>query len=61
MCTTFEGQVGSYAKATTPFHGKGLQKLCGDGKLFEYVLPRITETIKPIYNLTRKGRPFIWE
>ena len=34
-----------------PFHGKRLQMLCGDGKLFEYVLPRITETIKTYIQL----------
>ena len=36
----------SYTKATTPFHSKRMQKLCGNGKLLEYVLPRIPETIK---------------
>ena len=46
MCTTFEKQVGSYTKAAAPQNGKRLQKLCGDGKLFEYVLPRVTEAIK---------------
>ena len=47
MCTIFEKQVGSiYKKLQPPVHGKRLQKLCGDGKLFEYVLPRATETIK---------------
>ena len=33
-------------KAKIPHRVKMLQKLCGDGKLFEYVLPRATETIK---------------
>ena len=46
MCATLEKQVGSYTKATTTFNGKRLQKLCRNGKLFEYVLPRITETVK---------------
>ena len=55
MCATLEKQVGSYTKATTTFHHKRLQKLCRNGKLFEYVLARITETIKPIYNLPGKG------
>ena len=46
MCATLKKQDGSYAKATTTFHGKRLWKLCRNGKLFEYVLPRIAETIK---------------
>ena len=27
----------------------------------KHVLPRITKILKPIYDLTRKGRPFVWE
>ena len=49
MCTTIEKQVGSYTKIAAPFYGERLQELCRDGKL-----------LKPIYDLTRKGRPFIW-
>ena len=51
MCATFEKQVGSYTKATTPLHSKRLQQLCEDGKLFEHVLPRATETIKTYIHL----------
>ena len=43
MCATLDKQIGSYTKATTPFHSKRLQKLCRDGKLLEYVLPRDTD------------------
>ena len=46
MCTTLKKQARHDKKITSPLHGKRLQKLCGDGKLFEYVLPRATETIK---------------
>ena len=60
MCTTLKKQAGSYTKITTPLHSERMQKLCGDGKLFEYVLPIATETIETKYHLTRKGRPFIW-
>ena len=38
-----------------------MQKFCRNGQFLKYVLSRITKRIlKPIYNLTRKGRPFIW-
>ena len=46
MCATLEKQVRGYTKATTPFHGKRLQKICGNGKFFELVPPRITNTVK---------------
>ena len=54
MCATLEKQVGGYTKATTPFHGKRLQKLCGNGKFLEHVLPRITETVKTYIQLDQE-------
>ena len=56
MCATLEKQVGSYIKATTTFHGKKLQKLCGDGKPFEHVLPRIKKTIKTYIQLNEEKK-----
>ena len=37
-----------------------MQKLCGNGKFFEHVCPKLQKLFKPIYDLTRKGRPFVW-
>ena len=56
MCTTLEKQVGSYTKAITPLHSKRLQKICRDGKLFEYVLPKATETIKTNISLDQERK-----
>ena len=39
MGTALKKQVGSYPEAADPFHSERLQKLCRDGKFFEYVLP----------------------
>ena len=36
-----------------------MQKLCRDGEFLGHVLSR-TKLLKPLYDLTRKGRPFIW-
>ena len=44
VCTTLKKQAGSYTKITTSPHSERMQKLCRDGKLFEYVLARATET-----------------
>ena len=60
MCTTLEKQVGSYTKIATPFHGERLQELCRDGKFLSMFCPELQKLLKPIYDLTRKGRPFIW-
>ena len=61
MCTTLEKQVGSYTKVIAPLHGKRLQKLCRDGTFLSMFCPELQKLLKHVYNLTRKGRPFIWE
>ena len=37
-----------------------MQKLHGNGKFYEHVCPELQKLLKPIYDLTRKGRPFVW-
>ena len=56
MCTTLKKQAGSYTKITTPLHGESMQTLCGDSKLFEYVLPRATETIETNIQLDQERK-----
>ena len=48
MCKTLEKQAGSFTKVTIPFHGKRLQKLCGDGQLFglSSERPMVMHTVK---------------
>ena len=43
---TLRSRLEAIQKLQPPLHGERIQKLCRDGKLFEYVLPRATETIK---------------
>ena len=33
---------------------------CRDGTFFSMFCPELQKLLKPIYDLTRKGRPFIW-
>ena len=37
-----------------------MQKLHGNGEFSNYVLSRVTKLLQPIYDLTRKGRQFVW-
>ena len=37
-----------------------MQKLYRDSEFPQHVLSRTTKLLKPIYDLTRKGRPFYW-
>ena len=60
MCTAIEKQSGSYTKITAPFHSAILQELCGDGKFLSMFCPELQKLLKPIHDLTRKGRSLIW-
>ena len=60
MCTTFKEQVRSQTKTSASNYGKRLQKFCQNDKLFEHVFsPELQKLLKAIYDLTRKGRPFV--
>ena len=37
-----------------------MQEFCRYDEFLKHVLPRATKLLKPIYDLTRKGRPFNW-
>ena len=55
-----EEQVRGYTKVKTPKYLERLQKLCRDGKFLSTFCPDLQKLLKPIYDLTRKRRPFIW-
>ena len=58
MCTTLEEQVRGYTKTTTPNYSERLQELCWNGEFLSMFSPDLQKLLKPIYDLTRKGRPF---
>ena len=60
MCTTLKEQVRSYTKASASNYGKRLQKFTGMINLLSMFCPELQKLLKPIYDLTRKGRPFVW-
>ena len=37
-----------------------MSKLHRHSKLCEHILPELQKLLKPIYKLTKKGRPFVW-
>ena len=59
MCTTHEEQVRHYTKVKTPKYCERLQKLCREGKFLSMFCPDLQKLLKSIYDLTRRGRPFI--
>ena len=60
MCETTKKQIRSNSEATAIKDTQGMQKFCRCSKFSQYVLPRVTKLLKPIYDLTRKGRAFNW-
>ena len=59
MCTTLEKQVGGDTKATAPNHGIGCRGFAGMVNILSMFCPELQKLLKTIYDLTRKGRPFI--
>ena len=60
MCTNLEEQVRGYTKTATPNYSERFQELCRNGNFLSMFYPHLQKVLKPIYDLTRKGRPFIW-
>ena len=40
---------------------KGCRRFAGMVNFLSMFCPELQKLLKPVYNLTRKGRPFIWE
>ena len=59
MCTTLEKQIGGDTKTTTLNH-KGCRSFAGMVNFLSMFCPELQKLLKPIYDLTKKGRPFIW-
>ena len=60
MCTALKEQVRSYTKTSTSNYIKRLQKFAGMINFLSMFCPELQKLLKPIYDLTRKGRPFVW-
>ena len=59
MCTTLVEQVGGDTKTTTPTTVKGCRSFAGMVNFLSMFCPDLQKLLKLIYDLTRKGRPFI--
>ena len=60
MYATFEKWIGGCTKATTPTTVKGCRSFARMVNFLSMFCPQLQILLKPIYDLTRKGRPFIW-
>ena len=57
VCTTLKKQTGGDSKTTSPKTAKGCS-FAGMVNFLSMFCPELQTLIKPIYDLTRKGRPF---
>ena len=60
MCETTEEQTRHNSEATTTKNTQGCRCFAGVVNFLRLFCPELQKLLKPIYNLTRKERPFNW-
>ena len=53
-------QLEAIQKLQSPTTVKGCRSFAGMANFLSMFCPELQKLLKPIYNLTRKGRPFVW-
>ena len=62
MCVRpLRNQIEAIQKLEPPTTMKGCRSFVGMVNFVSIFCPKLQKLLKPIYNLTRKGRQFIWE
>ena len=60
MCETIKKQIRGHTKTATTKTPKGCRNFAGVVNFLSMFCPELQKLLKPIYDLTRKGRPFHW-
>ena len=55
-----QSRLQAIQKLQPPTTVKGCRSFAGMVNFFKHVLPKLQKLLNPIYDLTRKGRPFVW-
>ena len=61
VCKTIKKLNRGYSEIKASYNNKRLLKLCRYGKFVSIFCPELQKLLKPIYDLTRKGKQFLWE
>ena len=61
MCETLQSRLEAIQKLKSPTNQKGCQSFAGVANFVSIFCPELQKLLKPIYELTKKDRPFIWE
>ena len=59
--TPFQSRVEAIQKLPSPTNVKGCKSFCGVVNYLSIFCRHLQKLLKPIYDLTKKGRPFIWQ
>ena len=60
MCITFESRLEATQSYNPPHMVKGCRSFVGMVNFLSMFCPELQKLLKPIYDLIRKGRPFLW-
>ena len=59
--TPFQSRIEAIQKLQPPTNVKGCKSFCGVVNYLSIFCRHLQKLLKPIYDLTKKGRPFIWQ
>ena len=59
--TPFQSRVEAIQKLQPPTNVKGCKSFCGVVNYLSIFCRHLQKLLKPIYDLTKKGRPFVWQ
>ena len=61
MCETLRSRLEAIQKMKAPTTVKQCKSFAGMVNFVSIFCPELQRLLKPIYDLTRKGRQFVWE
>ena len=56
----FRNRLEAIQRLQPPTTAKGCRRFAGMGNFLSMFCPKLQRLLKPTYDFTRKGRPFIW-
>ena len=59
--TPFQSRIEAIKKLQPPTNVKGCKSFCGAVNYLSIFYRHLQKLLKPIYDLTKKGRPFVWQ
>ena len=59
--TPLQSRIEPIQKLQPPTNGKGCKSFCGVVNYLSIFCRHLQKLLKPIYDLTKKGRPFVWQ